>query len=48
VGNGLQRVEYPPVRVGGGDTKLFREKVKVQGDVLLATAKIYVFCEVSR
>ncbi len=45
-GNGLDRVELKPVSVGGGRRKLFKEKVKVQADVLSAAAKLYLFAEV--
>jgi hypothetical protein len=45
-GNGLDRVECDPVQVPGGSVKSARQKTKVQGDVLLATEKLYLFLEV--
>lgn len=47
-GNGLGRVECEPEKVPGGEARSVRQKVKLQGDVLLATAKLYLFCEVQR
>jgi hypothetical protein len=46
IGNSLLRHACEPVRVNSGDEKIGREKVRIQGDVLLATQKIYVYCEV--
>jgi len=45
-GNGLDRVELKPVTVGAGKRKVFRQKIKVQADVLSAAAKLYLFAEV--
>ena len=47
-GNGLDRVECEPVEVPGASAKSFRYKTKIQGDVLLATKKIYLFLEARR
>ncbi|NOZ93141.1 MAG: hypothetical protein GXP47_00160 [Acidobacteria bacterium] len=45
-GNGLDRVELKPITVGGGKKKIFKQKIKVQSDVLGAAAKLYLFAEV--
>lgn len=47
-GNGLDRVECEPARVVAGGAKSFRHKVRIQGDALLATRKVYLFFEISR
>lgn len=47
-GNSLDRVECEPEKVRGGEARSARQKVKLQGDVLLATAKLYLFYEVQR
>ena len=47
-GNGLDRVDCDPEKVRGEEARSFRQKAKIQGDVLLATAKLYLFCEVQR
>jgi hypothetical protein len=47
-GNRLDRVECEPVQVPTGGARSFRQKAKVQGDVLLATEKVYLFLEVQR
>ncbi len=45
-GNGLDRVELKPVAVPKGRRKTFRQKVKIQADVLKAAVKLYLFAEV--
>jgi hypothetical protein len=45
-GNSLDRVECDPVQVASGSVKSFRQKAKLQGDVLLSTARLYLFLEV--
>ncbi len=45
-GNGLERVECDPVAVPRGEVKTVRQKIKLQGDVFLATRKVYLFCEI--
>ena len=45
-GQALDRVELDPVSVGAGRAKRFRQKLKIQSDVLSASAKVYLFCEV--
>ena len=47
-GNGLDRVECDPAQVPASSVKSFRQKAKVQGDVLLATDKLYLFLEIQR
>lgn len=46
LGRPLQRLPCDNVRVGGGRTKEDRQKLKVDGDVLLATTHLYLYCEV--
>jgi hypothetical protein len=46
IGNSLLRHSCRTIRVGAGKEKLGREKVKIQGDLLLATEKVYFYCEV--
>ncbi|GEM_PF-3531151 len=45
-GVGLDRVELKKVRVKAGQRKIAREKIRVQADVLRATARLYLFAEV--
>ncbi|HHQ47675.1 MAG TPA: hypothetical protein ENK19_02165 [Acidobacteria bacterium] len=45
-GNGLDRIELKQVSVPGGKKKVFRQKVKLQADLLKSTAKLYLFAEV--
>jgi hypothetical protein len=45
-GNGLDRVEIEDIRVPPGDSKVIKQKEKLQSDLLIATRKLYVFCEV--
>jgi len=45
-GNGLDRIELKPVAVPGGRRKLFKQRVKIQADVLKSAAKLYLFAEV--
>jgi hypothetical protein len=47
-GQPLHRHPCRPIRLGGEKTKSFREKFKVHGDALLATEKLYLYCEVTR
>ena len=46
-GNGLDRVEIEEIRVPAGDSEVIRQKEKLQSDLLTATRKLYVFCEVA-
>jgi len=45
-GNGLDRVEIDDIRVPARESKVVREKVKLESDLLIATRKLYIFCEV--
>jgi len=45
-GTGLDRVELKKVRVKAGQRKTSKEKIRVQSDVLRATARLYLFAEV--
>jgi hypothetical protein len=45
-GNGLDRIELKPVTVPGGRRKLFKQKIKLQADLLKSAAKLYLFAEV--
>jgi len=47
-GNGLDRLELKTFRVYGSSTRTFRQKVKIQADVLKASTKLYLFAEVMR
>jgi hypothetical protein len=48
LGNPLERIECDPVKVQAATAKSFRHKTKIQGDTLLQTRKVYLFCEVER
>jgi hypothetical protein len=45
-GNGLDRAEIDGIRVPPGDSKVIKQKEKLQSDLLLATRRLYVFWEV--
>jgi len=45
-GNDLERIRCDPFGAAGGRIRVHREKVKVSGESLLATRKLYVFYEV--
>ena len=45
-GIGLDRVELKKIRVKAGQRKIAKEKIRVQADVLRATARLYLFAEV--
>ncbi len=45
-GTGLDRVELKKVRVKAGQRKVSKEKIRIQADVLRATARLYLFAEV--
>ena len=45
-GNSLFRLMFDPVRVAAGRERSDRQKVKLLGEVLRDTRKLYLFCEV--
>ncbi|MFV2072430.1 MAG: hypothetical protein ACC742_07225, partial [Thermoanaerobaculales bacterium] len=45
-GNPLDRIECKPVKAGGDRLKESIQKFKIEGNVLLRTRKVYLFCEV--
>ncbi len=45
-GSLLQRLECKTVRVRSGEPRTFHQTYKIQGDVLSATARLYVFADV--
>ena len=45
-GNGLDRAEIDDIRIPAGDSKVIKQKEKLQSDLLLATRRLYVFWEV--
>ncbi len=45
-GESLDRIELDPVNLAAGRSRSFRQKVKIQSDVLSSAAKVYLFCEV--
>ena len=47
-GNPLDRIECKPVKTGGDRLKESIQKFKIEGNVLLRTRKVYLFCEVER
>lgn len=42
-----ERIICDEERLRGGATKVFEQKHEVPGDVLLSTARVYLYCEVS-
>ncbi len=47
-GNMLARIECDPVRVRADHADSDKQKFKLQSDVLLATRKLYLFCEIQK
>jgi hypothetical protein len=44
-GDPLERIRCNPIRAGSGRFKASRQKAKVMGNALLATKRLYLFCE---
>lgn len=47
-GNMLARIECDPVRLRPNQADSDKQKFKLQSDVLLATRKLYLFCEIQK
>ncbi len=47
-GNMLARIECDPVRLRVNQADSDKQKFKLQSDVLLATRKLYLFCEIQK
>ncbi len=45
-GESLDRVEIKPVSLTQGRERVFKDRVKIQSDVLSTARKLYLFCEV--
>lgn len=45
-GESLDRVEIKPASLAAGKAKRFKERLKIQSDVLSDARKLYLFCEV--
>ncbi len=47
-GSPLERISLDAVRVPSGRVKSEAQRTRVEGDALLATARLYLFCEIAR